>query len=59
MQKMKNKEVRSAEQRKIMNKLRQVKVDIANGKTVAFACKEAEITEQTYYRWREEYRGWL
>ena len=29
----------------------------ANGKTTPLACKEAEITQQTYYRWRKEYGG--
>ena len=38
-----------------MNLLRQIEVAVANGKTTAVACKGAEITEQTYYRWRKEY----
>ena len=46
---------RTAEQ--IVNLLRQVEVGVANGKTMALACKEAEIAEQTYYRWRKEYGG--
>ena len=29
----------------------------ANGKTTVQSCKEASITEQTYYRWRKEYGG--
>ena len=37
--------------------LRQIEVAIANGKTTPQACKEAEITIQTYYRWRKEYGG--
>ena len=37
--------------------LRQIEVSIANGKTAPQACREAEITEQTYYRWRKEYGG--
>ena len=37
--------------------LRQIEVAVANGKTTTQACKEAEITEQTYYRWRKEYGG--
>src|ERR1039458_10244974 len=41
----------------VVNLLRQVEVAVANGKTTAVACKEAEITEQTYYRWRKEYGG--
>jgi putative transposase len=32
-------------------------VAVANGKTTAQACKEAEIVEQTYFRWRKEYGG--
>jgi hypothetical protein len=41
----------------IVNLLRQIEVEIANGKTTPLACKEAEITVQTYYRWRKEYGG--
>ncbi len=45
----------SAEQ--IVNLLGQIEVGIANGKTHPVACREAGITEQTYYRWRKEYGG--
>ena len=41
----------------IVNLLRQIEVGIANGKPTPQACKEAEITVQTYYRWRKEYGG--
>ena len=41
----------------IVTLLRQVEVEIANGKSTPQACKEAEITAQTYYRWRKEYGG--
>jgi putative transposase len=41
----------------IVNLLRQIEVAIANGKPTPQACKEAEITQQTYYRWRKEYGG--
>ena len=41
----------------IVTLLRQIEVGIANGKTTPQACKEAEITMQTYYRWRKEYGG--
>src|SRR5580698_6729944 len=41
----------------VVNLLRQVEVGVANGKSMAQACKEAEIVEQTYYRWRKEYGG--
>jgi transposase-like protein len=41
----------------IVTLLRQIEVGIANGKTTPQACRELEITEQTYYRWRKEYGG--
>ena len=41
----------------IVTLLRQIEVAIANGKTTPQACKEAEITVQTFYRWRKEYGG--
>ncbi len=41
----------------IVNLLRQVEVEIANGKTTPQACRDAEITAQTYYRWRKEFGG--
>ena len=41
----------------IVNLLRQVEVEIANGKTTPQACRDAQITAQTYYRWRKEYGG--
>ena len=41
----------------IVNLLRQIEVEIANGKTTPQACKEVEITQQTYYRWRKEFGG--
>jgi putative transposase len=44
-------------QEQIVNLLRQIEVEIANGKTTPQACKEAEITQQTYYRWRKEFGG--
>ncbi len=37
--------------------LRQIEVEIANGKSTPQACKEVEITQQTYYRWRKEFGG--
>jgi putative transposase len=41
----------------IVNLLRQIEVEIANGKSTPQAYKEAEITVQTFYRWRKEYGG--
>ena len=52
---MKRGQKTSAEQ--IVLKLRQIEVQTAQGKSLALACKEAEISEQSYYRWRKEYGG--
>jgi hypothetical protein len=41
----------------IVNILRQNEVASANGKTHPLACREAGITEQTFYRWRKENGG--
>ena len=45
----------SAEQ--IVLKLRQIEVQTAQGKSVAVTCREAEVSEQSYDRWRKEYGG--
>jgi transposase-like protein len=41
----------------VVNKLREVDVALATGKTVAEACRSIGVTEHTYYRWRREYGG--
>ena len=41
----------------IVNKLRQADVELSKGQTVAGICKLIGVTEQTYYRWRQEYGG--
>ncbi len=41
----------------IIAKLRQIEVQLTQGKSIALACKEAGISEQSYYRWRKEYGG--
>jgi cell shape-determining protein MreC len=41
----------------IIAKLRQIEVCTAQGKSLAVACKEAAISEQSYYRWKKEYGG--
>ena len=41
----------------IVTKLRQVEVLQSQGKSVAAACEEAGLTEQSYYRYRKEYGG--
>lgn len=45
----------SAEQVVLM--LRQIEVQTAQGKSIAVACEEADVSEQGYYRWRKEYGG--
>jgi putative transposase len=45
----------SAEQ--IIVKLREADVLIGQGKTVRELCRTLEVSEQTYYRWRNEYGG--
>lgn len=52
---MKRGQKTSAEQ--VVLKLRQIEVQTAQGKSLALACKEAEISEQSYYRWRREHGG--
>jgi putative transposase len=40
----------------IVTVMREIEVAVAtNGKTTWQACREAEITEQTYHRWRKEF----
>jgi len=41
----------------IIVKLREIEVFCGQGKTIAEACRQSDITEQTYYRWRKEYGG--
>ena len=41
----------------IIGHLRTVEVLMGRGKTAKEACREVQITEQTYYRWRKEYGG--
>jgi len=41
----------------IVTLLRQTEVEIVNGKTTPQACRDAQITVQTFYRWRKEYSG--
>ncbi len=41
----------------IISKLRQVDVMVGQGTPVADAIRSIEVTEVTYYRWRQEYGG--
>jgi putative transposase len=45
----------SAEQ--IVVVLRQIEVLLSQGKATPVACREAGISQQSYYRWRKEYGG--
>ena len=41
----------------IVTLLRQIEVSTSQGKTILLACREAGISDQSYYRWRKEYGG--
>jgi transposase-like protein len=41
----------------IVAKLRQADILIGQGKTIPEVCKDIEISQQTYYRWRQKYGG--
>ncbi len=41
----------------IVAKLRQADVLIGKGKTVPDVCREIDVSQQTYYRWRQKYGG--
>ena len=41
----------------VINKLREAEVAISGGSTVAEASRQIGVTEQTFYRWRNEYGG--
>ena len=41
----------------IVMKLREADVLQSKGQTVLKACRQIEISEQTYYNWRKEYGG--
>ena len=41
----------------IIVKLREIEGLCGQGKTIGEAVRQADISEQTYYRWRKEYGG--
>ncbi|BBO35560.1 mobile element protein [Lacipirellula parvula] len=41
----------------IISKLREAEVELARGKKIPEVCKQIGVTEQTYYRWKEEHDG--
>jgi len=38
-------------------KMREIDVLIAQGKSTMEACKQAQVSKDTYYRWRKEFGG--
>ena len=41
----------------IIVKLRRADVELGKGRKVPEICRLLEVTEQTYYRWRQKYGG--
>jgi len=41
----------------LISKLRKADVELGKGKKVPEVCRELEVAEQTYYRWRQKYGG--
>ncbi len=41
----------------IVMKLREVELSMSKGLDAAQACRQAGVSEQSYYRWRKEYGG--
>jgi putative transposase len=41
----------------IVRKLREAEVRLGQGVDITVVCRELDISEQTYYRWRNQYGG--
>ena len=41
----------------IVTKLRQADIELGKGHTVPEVCRTIEVSQQTYYRWRQKYGG--
>jgi putative transposase len=41
----------------IVEKLRQADIELGRGMGVKEVCRAIEVSEQTYYRWRQKYGG--
>jgi hypothetical protein len=41
----------------IISKLKEVEVQLSQRQSVPAACKRIDVSEQTYCRWRKEWRG--
>ena len=49
------KKIKTAEE--IIMKLRKIETLINQGETILKSCREAGISDHTYYKWRKEYGG--
>ena len=43
--------------KQIVQKLRQADVELGKGLSVKEVCRKIEVSQQTYYRWRQRYGG--
>jgi putative transposase len=41
----------------VVRKLREAELLLGQGKDITAVCKELDVSEQTYYRWRNQYGG--
>ncbi len=41
----------------IVTKLREADVLLGKGQTIGEVCRQIQISDQTYYKWRKEYGG--
>lgn len=41
----------------IITKLREAEVFLSRGQAIAEVCRQLDVSENTYYRWRKEYGG--
>lgn len=41
----------------IISKLREAEIALAQGETLAQACRRIGVSDHTFYRWRREYGG--
>lgn len=41
----------------IVMKLRKIEISVNQGKSIRLSCREAGISDHTYYKWRREYGG--
>jgi putative transposase len=41
----------------IITKLRAAEIDLANGQSIGQVCQKLAVSEQTFFRWRNQYGG--